>query len=188
MESILKLFNSPKKGDLYCHLNAYLVSMRNDPIIPLLTLGEPNERSLDELFFKIERDSTPKATANLLQAILLAEVATTFYKINVHAALTPTEIKKQFLPIFDQAKLLEKIEQQGQKKNESAGKKKESTSTSSQGSLSTSGYSSHTPVVTVSYVSVRYVAMYCMWCIYPCKLGIQLITSHCFIYRCFWMK
>ena len=160
MESILKLCSSAKEsgGNLYCHLNAYLVSVRNDPIVPLLTLAEPNVCSLDELFLKVENNTIPEDTAHLVQAILLAEVAPTFYKINVHAALTPTEIKKQFDPVFNQAKLLEKMEQQKLERqkemDESLGRKKDlSTSVSSQGSSSTITDSNHAPVVTVSCIS-----------------------------------
>ena len=137
---------------LYCHLNTYLASMRNDPVVPLLTF---NECSLDDLFLKIERNSTPEATVQLLHAILKAEVASTFYKINVHAALTPTEIKKEFDSVFDQAKLLEKMNQQKLerlRKELNKGKKKDSTSipTHMHRSSSTTANGSHTPVVTVS--------------------------------------
>ena len=124
METILELCSSAKgkNSNLCCHINAYLASIKNEPIVPTLTLAEPNTCSLDELFLKIKSNNTTKATAQLLQAILQAEVAPTFYKINVHAALTPTEIKKQFHPVFDKARLLEKTD------------------------------ASHIPVITVSYL------------------------------------
>ena len=158
MESILKLCSSAKdsNSNLYCHLNTYLTSVRNEPIVPLLTLAEPNTRSLDELFLKIEKDAIPEATAHLLQAIMQAEVAPTFYKINVHAALTPAEIKKHFDPVLDQAKLLEKMEQlKVERLIGSPGKRRDSTSFSVcwNNSLSTIADKCHTPVVTVSVVN-----------------------------------
>ena len=84
----------------------YLGSMRNDPAILLLT-SEMNcntpVKSIPELFYKAEKSFSPETTAHLLQALLSAEVKTNFYKIHVHAALTPEDIKKKFEPVFSQA-------------------------------------------------------------------------------------
>ena len=45
-------------------------------------------------------------TAKLLHAVLIAQVMPTFYKINVHAAMTPADIQNCVTPIIDQAERL----------------------------------------------------------------------------------
>ena len=76
-------------------------------IIPLLTFDENLTDSFDQLFEQAEKDkSSPDATACLLHAVFVAEVKTVFYKINVHAALTPVDIKKLLEPIFKEARRL----------------------------------------------------------------------------------
>ena len=42
-------------------------------------------------------------TASLLQAVMVSEVKPTFYKINVHAALTPDQILCHLQPAIEQA-------------------------------------------------------------------------------------
>lgn len=49
---------------------------------------------------------SPQATANLLYAVLTAQLKSTFHKINVHAAMTPADIQKYFNPVFEQANAL----------------------------------------------------------------------------------
>ena len=44
--------------------------------------------------------------AHLLYAVLTAQVHSTFHKINVHAALTPSDIGAHFKPAFEQARHL----------------------------------------------------------------------------------
>ncbi len=42
----------------------------------------------------------------LLHAVLCAQIKPTFHKINVHAAMTPSDIQEHFKPVFDQAREL----------------------------------------------------------------------------------
>ncbi len=42
----------------------------------------------------------------LLHAVLCARIKPTFHKINVHAAMTPSDIQEHFKPVFDQAREL----------------------------------------------------------------------------------
>ena len=47
-----------------------------------------------------------QTTASLLHAVMVSEVRSTFYKINVHAALTPEKIWGYLEPAIDQANTL----------------------------------------------------------------------------------
>lgn len=94
-------------GRLNSQVMTYLRPMRNDPVVPLLTFADADIQSLDELFAEAETEDTPEATARLLQAVLVAQVEPTFHKINVHAAMTPAEVKDLFEPVFSQALLLQ---------------------------------------------------------------------------------
>ena len=94
-------------GKLYSQVLKFLCLMRNDPYLPLLTFDDPNFSSLDKLFEIAEEEKTPEMTAQLLHAILKAQVKSAFYKINVHAAMSPTEIMKLFAPVVKQADLLQ---------------------------------------------------------------------------------
>ena len=94
-------------GKLYDQVLRFLCPMRNDPVLPVLTFDDPNISSLDKLFEMAEEGKTPEMTAQLLHAILKAQVKSSFYKINVHAAMTPAEIKKLFAPVVKQADLLQ---------------------------------------------------------------------------------
>lgn len=94
-------------GRLNPQVMTYLRPMRNDPVVPLLTFADADIQSLDELFAEAETEDTPEATARLLQAVLVAQVEPTFHKINVHAAMTPAEVKDLFEPVFSQALLLQ---------------------------------------------------------------------------------
>lgn len=109
VDSLLLLCNYTDgiHGKLYSQINTYLFRMRKYPVVPLLTFKEPHGVTLEELFTTAEEENSPEATAHLLQAILSAQVESTFHKINVHAALTPVEIKKLFEPVFSQAKHLQ---------------------------------------------------------------------------------
>ena len=49
---------------------------------------------------------THQSTASLLHAVLSAQIKPTFYKLNVHAAMTPADIWNHFEPVFAQAKVL----------------------------------------------------------------------------------
>lgn len=112
MDSVKLLCNK-----FHSSLKECLEPMGKNPMIPLLKYelpaipnGQKSEpivtpkRPIEELFEKAKEEDSPEATAHLLYAILLAEVVTTFHKINVHAAMTPTDVKKHFEPIFNQAK------------------------------------------------------------------------------------
>ena len=47
-----------------------------------------------------------QTTASLLHAVMVSDVRSTFYKINVHAALTPEKIWGYLEPAIDQANTL----------------------------------------------------------------------------------
>ncbi len=47
-----------------------------------------------------------QATVMLLHAVLCAQIKPTFHKINIHAAMTPSDIQKHFKLVFDQAREL----------------------------------------------------------------------------------
>jgi len=94
-------------GKLYSQVLKFLSPMRNDPVLPLLTFKDSDYNSMDELFEAADRDSSPEMTAHLLHAILKAQVKSSFYKINVHAAMTPTDIKELFAPVLQQAEVLQ---------------------------------------------------------------------------------
>lgn len=141
-------------GKLYSQLTGYLAPMRSDPVVPLLTFKDPLVCSLEELFAEADIEGGPETMARLLHAILMAQVAPTFHKINVHAAMTPSEIKKLFEPVFRQAKLLQDTYQQRKVqrgKEESLGKRRESTASRSSNISSASlNDPEMTPFVTVS--------------------------------------
>ena len=73
---------------------------------PLLKIKSKSGKSLDELFHDAESGDSPQATAAFLHALLNSEVQDTFYKINVHAAMTPSEVEHQLEPAFSHAKVL----------------------------------------------------------------------------------
>ncbi len=84
--------------------NQLLRRRQEKSIIPLLTFEVNLVDSFDKLFEQADRDRSPEATACLLHALLVAQVKTVFHKINVHAALTPVDIKKLLEPIFEEAR------------------------------------------------------------------------------------
>lgn len=106
--SLLLLFNHSEMRDrFYSQLNKYICPMRNDPVVLLLVCKAAPRKTLDDLFDAAAREDTPETTASLLHAILHAEVEPIFYKINVHAAMTPADVKKEFIPIIKQARQLQ---------------------------------------------------------------------------------
>lgn len=111
-------------------LRKHLSYMRNSLVVPsLVEKGVMEMGRVEELFDLAERENAPEATSKLLQAILVAEVKPTFYKINVHAAMTPSEVESLLKPIFSQAETLLKIHQETVKRMKAA--EKEPTSPSS---------------------------------------------------------
>ena len=54
-----------------------------------------------------------QTTASLLHAVIVSEVKSTFYKINVHAALTPEQIWSHLKPAIEQANSLKEAFEQG---------------------------------------------------------------------------
>lgn len=108
-KSLLLLCNfDDGNSKLYTPIYNELACLRDEPVLCLLTLKNSplslEELSLEELFTKAEIDSTPETTAHLLEAIMLAEVQPAFHKINVHAALQPSDIETLLDPVFSQAK------------------------------------------------------------------------------------
>lgn len=102
LQQLCKLLFSAK---FYSQLEKIIYLMRNDPIVLLL---EFKGTSLEELFQRTEGDLTPESVACILEAIFSAQVLPTFYKINIHAAMTPFEIDDFLTPIFNQARFLQK--------------------------------------------------------------------------------
>ena len=98
--------------DLYSQLGTALLPMRNDPILPLLIVKKPCVDSLDHLFDEAEKKQGLEATAALLQGILLADVKPAFHKVNVHAALTTSDVEKLLEPAFSQAEVMQNAYQQ----------------------------------------------------------------------------
>ena len=174
-DSLLHLCNYPdrthSKFDVL--VRRYLNPMRDDPIVPLLTFSDPHANHLDDLFEEAEREKSPETTAHLLHAVLKAQVKSSFHKINVHAAMTPAEIKMFLLPVIEQANLLQTTYHQAlQRKSRSnstggASSRKESLSTkhsilestsSSEATIEDSradSGSSRTPFVTVRDMKCR---------------------------------
>ena len=88
---------------IHHQLRKGLQIMGENPIIPLLT-HKNQTMSIEDIFERAkEEDCSPEATAHLLYAILSAEVDSTFHKINIHAAMTPEDVKKYFELVFRQA-------------------------------------------------------------------------------------
>ena len=106
-----KLTKDGKHVEFFPMVSKYLIRMWNNPVIPLLTVSCPNKKHLDTLFEEFDRKKCLESTANLLQAILKVQVKSSFHKINVHAALTPAEIKALFSPVIEQAFLVQTIYQ-----------------------------------------------------------------------------
>ena len=76
---------------------------------------ECNVRSLYSICYSV----SPQTTASLLQAVMVSEVKSTFYKINVHAALTPDQIWGHLQPAIKQADSLREAYEQGEDKGAS---------------------------------------------------------------------
>lgn len=106
----------PLCSQLYTQLKEYLRLMRNDFVVPLLVI---EMGCMEEMFDKADKEgNTPEAVSHLVHAILLAKVVPTFHKINVHAAMTPSEVKSQLRPVFSQANvLLKRCQQKVLRKN-----------------------------------------------------------------------
>ena len=119
MDSLITLCNySDDNGKFYSQLKERLSQMK---VHPLLMLNSKSAKSLEELFHDAEISDSPQATAAFLHALLNSEVQDTFYKINVHAAMTPSEVEHQLKPAFSQAKVLkEKHDQQRVEANTSS--------------------------------------------------------------------
>lgn len=174
LDSLLLLCNYDDctHGKLYRQLDAYLAPLRRDPVAHLLTFKEHSiQQSLEDLFIEVEaaKENGPEATAHLLLAILTAQVEPAFYKINVHAAMTPVEIKKLFEPIISLANELQCMYLQ-KVQNEKADTESTTPQSSSVSYITTD--SSLIPFVTVRVFT--FTGLICM-------LGV----SSC---RCFWMK
>jgi hypothetical protein len=114
---------------------------------------------LEELFCDAESSDSPQATAVFLHALLNSEVQDTFYKINVHAAMTPSEVEHQLKPAFSKAKVLkEKHDQQRVEANTSSGNtsplNESFEANSNEGStplVSASAITTEAPVSTTTY-------------------------------------
>lgn len=135
-----------KHSDNSAKFYEYLHPMRNSTVVSLLTYKATPIKPMEDLFDEAERRVSPEATAQLIYAILQAEVEPTFHKINVHAAMTPAEVKSQFEPVFDQAKCL----QEAYLRKSQRIKADEPVSVKSRTSSSTTAdLQQHTPFVTV---------------------------------------
>ena len=119
-DSVLLICNhSDAAGKFYFQLNKHVLPMRNNPVVPLLALKTATPtKPMDTLFEEAEQEDTPEATAHLVFAILHAQVKPTFHKINVHAAMTPADVKCQFEPVLSQARALREACKQAQRFND----------------------------------------------------------------------
>lgn len=88
-------------------LKIFLKEMRNYAIVPFLVTND--DVDFEALFDQAEKEDTPGNLSHLLYSILLAEVKPSFYKINIHAAMTPSDIKNQLDPIFKRADIMLKM-------------------------------------------------------------------------------
>ena len=139
-DSILLICNyCDTTGKFYSQLNKYVLPMKNNPVVPFLAQKEATPmKPMEILFEEAEQEDTPEATAHLVLAILQTQVEPTFHKINVHAAMTPADVKGQFKVAFNQAKCLQAAYQEKTRRiNDDSSIKR------------TSGLSSPTPFVTV---------------------------------------
>ena len=50
---------------------------------------------------------THQSTASLLYGVLFAQIKPTFHKLNIHTAMTATDIWNYLEPVFSQAKVLQ---------------------------------------------------------------------------------
>lgn len=126
----------PLCSQFYTPLREYLCHVRNNPVVPALVVKSVTEMGyVEKLFAEVEklcdeaeRENTPEATdeekraktikamSHLLHTIMLAEIEPTFHKINVHAAMTPSEVKILLEPIICRANfLLETYQQREQR-------------------------------------------------------------------------
>ena len=107
--NVSKLTKDGKKYDFFPIARKYLLRMRNCPVVPLLTLSCPSSEHLDNLFEEVDKKISLEATTHLLHAILKAQVKSSFYKINIHTALSPAKIKALFSPVIKRADLIQTI-------------------------------------------------------------------------------
>lgn len=142
----------------YSELKKCLSPIRDNPIRSMLMFDKkPLMASLDELFAKAEKENTPETTAHLLQALLVAKVDSTFYKINVHAAMTPAEIKNHLVPVFNQAEILQKFHEEKLERvrEESTTNRESSTSQHSVLNSTTSFSTATKPDEEIPFVTVN---------------------------------
>ena len=110
LESLVLLCS---QDTLYNKLKDNLCQLRTNPLMPLLVFKPTTELGhMEQLFESVLRENTPKSLANLLHALLLAKVAPMFYKICIHAAMTPSEVQNYLNPVFQQAETLLKIQKE----------------------------------------------------------------------------
>ena len=104
LESLVLLCS---QDSLYNEIKDYLCQLRNNTLMSLLVSKPTSEFGcMEQLFESVLRENTPKSLANLLHALLLAEVAPMFYKMCIHAAMTPSEVQNYLEPVFQQANTL----------------------------------------------------------------------------------
>ena len=106
MDALMRLCNY-NNGSLCSTINKCLCSLKlsENPLFSMITSSKYHGCSFKELIADIEKGL--EHTAFLLEAILLAEVGSTFHKINIHAALTPVDIITLLEPAIKQAQLLQ---------------------------------------------------------------------------------
>lgn len=118
---------SDDNGKYYVQISQNLLRMKDLPVMNLLeykpvnmsgdTRSDANGflvpiQPIEEFFAKLEQDVTLQSTVQLIYAILLSQVKPTFHKINVHAAMTPDDVRLQLEPAIHQAyKLQERFHQ-----------------------------------------------------------------------------
>ena len=105
LQSLLLLCNY-NSGYLCEMINECLSTLRKKPILSLLTHKTSPCCTFEKLFSDAEKSA--EHIASLLEAILQAEVDSTFHKINIHAALTSADLETLLNPVVEQAQLLQK--------------------------------------------------------------------------------
>ncbi len=82
----------------------YLLSLRNAWFISMLTIQDSCSVPLHQLFDIASKEKNSQHTSTLLSALLYATITSTFHKINVHGAMTQTEITNELKPALVQAR------------------------------------------------------------------------------------
>ncbi len=135
---------------------------QNDSILPHLTIKSKETKSLKQVYIQTLESPCVNTTAELLHAVMHAEVESCFHKINVHAALKPSDIKSILDPIIEQAITLLKFHKHNQIPDDNSttsnvGRRRSKKYNSEQLTAKKHDQVRHTPYVTVGFIVFVYV-------------------------------